>query len=81
MGRLWTEPDDQYLEDHHELPDEIIARALDRTPKSIYDRRRTIGVPPMSGWEGIRKPVAMSQYEKVYRIQKMAMDMRIKLKG
>lgn len=79
MGRAWTQTDDRYIREHAELPNEIIGAAIDRTARSICDRRRELGVPPQSGWEGIRKPVAMSRYEKTFRIKKMAMEMRVRI--
>ena len=81
MGSVWTEKEDQYIRDNSNMPDDVLARAIHRSEISVYNRRRHLGVPPMSGWDGIRKPIAMSPYEKVYRIKKMAMDMRVKLKG
>ena len=79
MGRAWTQTDDKYIREHAELTNEIIGNAIGRTARSICDRRRDLGVPPQSGWEGIRKPVAMSKYEKVFRIKKMAMEMRVRI--
>jgi len=76
----WEKADDDYIRENYDMPDEVIAEALDRTTRGIYERRRTLNIPPFN-YEGIRKPMPMSKYEKEYRIVKMAAEMHVRLEG
>lgn len=80
MWKKWTEEDDEYMRAHWELPNDIIARYLERSSYAIRERRRALGIPPET-WEGIKVPEAMSNAEKEMRIIKMAADMKVRLLG
>ena len=80
MWKRWTIEDDNYIKRHWDMPNDVIATALDRTVYSIRHRRNQLGIPS-EDWEGIKIPVAMSKSEKEMRIIKMASEMRVRLLG
>jgi len=77
---IWKKEEDDYIRINSDMSDESIAKALDRTQRSIYERRRYLKVPPID-LEAVRVPKAMTKYEKEYRIRKMAAEMHVRIGG
>ena len=81
MGRKWTDYEDGYLRSNTDLPDDILARKFQRTPRAVYDRRKILNLPPQNRPEGILMPAPLTEGEKMLRIKKLAREMRVKLNG
>ena len=78
-NRDWTQGEVDFLKKHWKLRNDFLAEHLHRTVEAVKCKKHQISMDDKLNPQYI--PEQLSQDEKVWRIVKMAAEMRVRLEG